>query len=70
MEPWFKAIAFPYNEELISQIRHIPGCTWDRDNRVWVVPIEMLEPIKKLGAKYGCTVKETEGATCLPKSHH
>lgn len=36
-------ISFPYREDLVDEVRLIPGRRWDREARVWRVPVLQIE---------------------------
>jgi hypothetical protein len=45
--PWFVEWRFPYNEELVNRLKQIPGCKWLREQRCWLVPIEVAAWLKR-----------------------
>lgn len=51
--PWFVEASFRYSEPLRQWLRSVPGCDWDKEKRVWRVPIEMREMFEKECEKNG-----------------
>ena len=55
--PWFKLYSFgPNASGLREKIRLIPGVSYDREQRLYVVPIEIHELLKKGELKNGTTI--------------
>lgn len=48
-------IRFPYREDLVDEVRLIPGRRWDRDNKVWKVPIPQLASVVGAFRPHGFT---------------
>jgi len=42
----------PYNERFIARIRQIPGRKWDPEQKVWVVPKEHEESVRRLVSQF------------------
>ena len=59
--PWFVPVKFPFNEELRKWMRAVPGFDWDKEARVWQVPIEMLEPLVEKARALGVRVEVADG---------
>ena len=47
-----------YDEQLIDQIRTIPGIFWNTQALVWLAPLSSKKQIEKLVQKYGFTASE------------
>ncbi len=45
---WF-LLRFKYSEEILEQIRKIPGRRWDGDNKQWAIPVEHERYFMELG---------------------
>lgn len=47
-----------YDEQLIEEIRKIPGVSWNNKALVWVVPLSSHEEVTRLVSDYGFTASE------------
>lgn len=56
---------FPYSEELILEIKRIDGHRWDKDKRVWTLPVMRCEAVERLGQQNNFIF----GATALTRIH-
>ncbi len=49
-------IRFPYREDLVDEVRNLPGRRWDKGGKVWKVPAENAEVVLSTFMRYGFDV--------------
>ena len=49
-------IGFPYREDLVEEVRNMPGRRWDRSKKLWRVPVAHTEIVVETFMKYGFEV--------------
>lgn len=49
----FLLIGFPYRDDLVEEVRNLPGRRWDRGSKQWRVPIAHAELVVSTFMKYG-----------------
>ncbi len=56
-------VAFRYNQELVQWIKSSAlGAKWNRDEKVWEIPDELLDSLKAKAAELNIEVKTSAGA--------
>lgn len=55
-KPWMASFRFPFDRKLKDEIKQYPGVTWDFDNKVWLVPIELVNKLVELFEQEGFEV--------------
>jgi len=62
-------IRFSYREDLVEQIRLIPGRRWDREERVWRVPADEADQVVGTFQSHGFSIApEVEGLLALAEN--
>ncbi|MEM7202748.1 MAG: exodeoxyribonuclease VII large subunit [Planctomycetota bacterium] len=46
-------IRFPYREDLVDEMRTIPGRRWDKQGKVWKVPVQRVDLVVETFMKHG-----------------
>ena len=54
-------IQFPYRDDLVDEVRMIPGRRWDRDNKVWRVPVDEVSRVVNTFRPHGFTLDSGVG---------
>ncbi|MHC5065959.1 MAG: exodeoxyribonuclease VII large subunit [Planctomycetota bacterium] len=49
-------IRFPYREDLVDEVRNLPGRRWDKGGKVWKVPANHAEVVLSTFMRYGFDV--------------
>lgn len=47
------ALVFDYDPDLVAQIRLLPGRSWDRDRKVWTLPLDQVRTVRAFAAAHG-----------------
>ena len=42
----------PYDTDLISRVKRIPGATWQSGNKAWMVPVAQYDALRALGEEF------------------
>ena len=46
-------IRFPYREDLVDEVRMIPGRRWDRGSKTWRAPVDQIELVVEIFMRHG-----------------
>lgn len=49
-------IRFPYREDLVEEVRTMPGRRWDRGSKAWRVPVQHVEVVVTTFLRHGFTM--------------
>jgi hypothetical protein len=58
-QPWWLEVSFPYNADMVEQLRKIPGAHFAEEElgrKCWRFPIELLKTLRELATTYGYEV--------------
>lgn len=58
---------FPYDAELVAEVKRIPGAKWDRVSRVWRVPLESIIQAREFAGRHGFHVAPEVNRFTLPR---
>lgn len=62
-EPWMVEVISPYIKWLVDWMHARPGCRWDKEKKVWLMPIEFIPDLTEAREKNGGSISLSTGGS-------
>lgn len=60
------AIDFPYDRAQVAEVKLIPGARWDRDDRIWRIPVKEMARAIQFSEKHGFRISSDVACLNIP----